>query len=164
VNTRTLVLIPLLCYLGCSDLGVSPWADWTEYDLPYAQIYLPHELAQVSSVAAHPENPDFAGVVGGHRYVVEFCIYTELWTSQFIDYSEQTVTLDGKPAALFRCQGFLHPYDSHLSRLIGLKAYFRPDGTPLMVVVAIQSLEAESLAREILFSLHPQPQNTGLVL
>ena len=164
MNPRGLVLLVLVGLSGCPDLGTEPWAGWTEYDLPYAQIYLPPELVRLQSVAARPENPDFAGTVDNKRVFVEFCIYTPLWESQFQEYQEEPITLGGKHAVLFRCRGFFHVYDSHISSMAGAKAYFRPDGSPVVVAIALQSPGAEDLARRILMSLHPQPMNTGMPL
>ena len=164
MNPRRLVLLVFVGLSGCSDLGPEPWAGWTEYDLPYAQIYLPPELVRQQSVAAMPENPDFAGIVDNERVCVEFCIYTPLWESQFQEYQEVPITLGGKHAVLFQCRGFFHVYDSHISSMVGVKAYFSPDGSPVVVVIAVQSPGADDLARRILMSLHPQPMNTGMPL
>ena len=157
------VILALLVTLpACSDLGSEPWAGWTEYDLPYAQIYLPPELVRQKSLASLPENPEFTGVVDNHYIVVQFCIYTLPSESSFLEYHEEKITLRGKPAVLFRGRGFLHMYDSHTSSLVGLEAYFRPDGGAVVVVIAIRSEEAYELALQILMSMHPDPRNTGM--
>jgi hypothetical protein len=154
-------LLGLIGLSGCSDLGTGPSGNWTEYDLPYAQIYLPTELVRQTSVASLPQNPIFSGTVIGQPLLVELCIYTTPSRSDFIDYEEQAITIQGVHAVIFHGRGFLHPYDSHISTMVGMKGYFRPDGGPVVVMVTVTSPEAEELARGILFTLHPQPNNTG---
>jgi hypothetical protein len=39
--------------------------------------------------------------------------------------------------------------------MVGMKAYFRPDGKPVVVVIEIQSPEAEDLAIAILLTMRP---------
>jgi len=150
-----LFIVCLFAFVGCSDFGTELWGGWTEYELPYAQIYLPSALVRQQSGAALPENPAFAGVVDGHWIWVEFCIYTPLWGSEYPDYRQEAINLWGRPAVLFRSRGFLHVYDSHFSLMVGVKAYFKPDGGAVVVVVVIRDEGADPLAREILMTLHP---------
>ena len=39
--------------------------------------------------------------------------------------------------------------------MIGMKAYFGPDGNPVVVVAAIHSPESEDLVRAILMTMRP---------
>lgn len=156
------LFIVLSCFSACSDIGTEPWSGWSEYDLPYAQIYLPSEFVRTTSVAARPENPDFLGVADGPRIWVQFCIYTTPTISSFRDYEEGPIILEGKPAVLFRGHGLFHIYDSSFRPLMGVRAYFNPDGSSVVVLVAVENESGYDVARRILMSLHPQPRNTGL--
>jgi hypothetical protein len=153
------IMIPILS--GCSDSGSEPWTGWQEFDLPYAQIYLPGELVQQTSASGLPENPTFAGVCQGHYIIVEFCIYTFPSGPSFLDYEEEVVMLQGYPAVLFRGWGLLHAYDSSFRPLMGVKAPFKPGGEEVMVLAGMDDAAAYDLVRKILLSLHPQPANTG---
>jgi len=156
------VLLALGSLSACSDIGTEPWPGWSEYDLPYAQIYLPSELVRTTSVAARPENPDFVGVVGGQRICVQLCIYTTPPVSSIRDYHEGPIILQGKPAVLFHGHGLFHIYDSSFRPLMGVRAYFNPDGSSVVVLVAVEDVSGYDVARRILMSLHPQPRNIGL--
>ncbi len=72
-----------------------------------------------------------------------------------IDYQEQSTTLHGRTAVLFEGLGMFHVYDSHFSRMVGMKAYFRPDGDPVVVLVEISGPEARDLAVSILMTMRP---------
>jgi hypothetical protein len=155
------LFIALSCFSACSDIGTEPWSGWPEYDLPYAQIYLPPELVRATSMAARPENPDFVGVADGQRIRVQFCIYTTPIVSSFREYVEGPIILEGKPAVLFRGLGLFHLYDSSFRQLMGVRAYFDPDGSSVVVLVAVESESGYNVARRILMSLHSQSRNTG---
>ena len=167
-------LAGLVIMLGCSDIGTGPsagsavydlqWAGWNEYDLPYAQIYLPSGFVQRTSVAALPENPEYAGAIDNQRIQVQFCLYLEPLESSYREYQEQTITLSGKRAVQFRGIGLFHLYDSHFSTIVGVRAYFNPAGGSIAVIVAVTSASENELAERILMSVHPQPRNTGLPL
>ena len=154
MNSWKLTLVCLVSLSGCSDFGSEPYPGWNEYDLPNAQIYLPPELVRQKSVAALPENPKFFGVVGTHPLFVEFCVYMPLPQGSWMDYYEESITLSGKKAILFRGRGCLHMYDSHMSSMVGRKAFFRPDGGTVEVIVDLMSTDATDLAEKILMSLH----------
>ena len=145
----------LASMLGCADLGTGSQGRWILYDLPNGHISLPPELIQVPSVGRPPVNPEFAGVVDNQPVRVQFCLYDTLWRIGSADYQEQWITLHGCRAVLFRCLGIFHPYNSHFSKIIGMKAYFTRDAEPVVVMVEIQNAEADDLARSILFTMGP---------
>jgi hypothetical protein len=147
--------------LGCSDFGTAPWAGWTEYDLPYAQIYLPASLERQQTVAVGPQNPAWAGVVDNKRLVVEFCLYTQPIPAQWLDYEEEAISLCGRPTVIFHGTGLLHAYDSSFQPLIGIRAYFNPNGDSVVVIIKVEDESGYEVARKILMSVHPQPANTG---
>jgi hypothetical protein len=145
----------LLSLGGCSDLGTGAHSGWIWYDLPYGRIALPPELAEVRSVAALPLNPEYAGTVNGERLTVQLCVHDSPSMWSYRSYEEQTVFLYGRKAVMFKCFGAFHGYDSHFSTMIGIKAYYRPDGVPLEVIIAVETPGAEDIARAILLTIHP---------
>jgi len=167
MHSRWVIATALLGLTACSDLGTNPWEgweEWEEYDLPYAQIYLPHSLERQQTVAVGPQNPIWAGVVDNQRVWVEFCLYATIMPSAWLDYEEEPTTLYCRQAVLFHGTGLLHPYDSSFQPLMGIRAYFNPNGDSVEVVVRVESTSGYTIARQILMSLHPQPQNTGMLL
>ncbi len=151
-------LIPLtLCSmcLGCSDLGTGWDGEWVSYDLPHGSISLPASLIPARVIGAPPMNPEYAGVVTNQSISVQFCIYDSLWMHPAGRYQEQSVTLHGRPAVLFRGLGIFHVIDSHFSEIVGMKASFGPEGDPVVVMVELPGPEAEDLARSIVFTMRP---------
>jgi len=155
MKALTPLILWLTCLWGCSDLGTTLDGEWISYDLPYGHISLPSELTPVQSVGGPPVNPEFAGVVNNQTLRVQFCIHDTLWQIGSMNYHEQSIMLHGRHAVLFHCLGVFHVYNSHFSTIIGMKAYFGPEGDPVVVLVEIQSPEAEDLARSILFTMRP---------
>jgi hypothetical protein len=149
-----LLVLGLLSILGCSDLGTGP-ENWIQYDMPYAHIWLPAELSSLPGTGAPPVNPEYTGVITGHRLSVQFCIYDNPSNFEGLNYEEEETSLSGRKAIVFHCLGVFHLYDSHFSTMVGIKAFFRPDGNPVVVVVAIENPESEQLARAILMTMRP---------
>ncbi len=145
----------LVCLSGCSDLGAGSDAGWITYDLPYGHISLPAELAPVRGAGVPPRNPEYVGVVNNQTLTVQFCNYESSWDIQLRDYQEQSTTVQGRRVVLFECIGVFHVYDSHFSTMVGIRAYFRPDGNPVVVLVEIRSPEARDLAVSILMTMRP---------
>ncbi len=111
-----------------------------------------------------PENPEFAGVVENQYIAAQFCICSPSFEFCSMDLREEAITPGGKPAVLFRGTGAFHVYGSHMSSIIGVWAYFAQGGGSIVVIVEVQSSEAYGVARHILLSMHPQPNNTGMPL
>jgi len=151
----TSVVLALVVLGGCSDLGPGGESGWNWYDLPYGRIALPPELMQVGSIAALPVNPEYAGVVNGVRLRVQFCIYDSPGKWGYMEYEGKTGYLYGRKVVMFKSFGSFHGYDSHFSTMLGMKAYFRPVGNPLEVVVDLESPGAEEIAQAILLTMHP---------
>jgi hypothetical protein len=140
---------------ACSDLGTGWDEGWISYDLPYGHISMPSELALAQSVGATPVNPEYVGLVNDHTLRIQFCIYEPPCESAYRNYQEQVMALNGCKAILFKSLGVFHQYDSHFSTLVGMKAYLRPDRNPVVVLVEIESPEAEEVAVAILMTMRP---------
>ena len=155
MKSRVLLIILLLAVAGCSDLSTGPEADWLTYDLPYGHISMPPELALARGGGGFPLNPEYEGVVDNKTLDVQFCIYEVTWESGYWGYQEQEMMLNGCRAVLFKCVGVFHLYDSHFSKIVGMRAYFRPGAEPVTVLIEIDNPDAEGIALAILRTMRP---------